>query len=645
MKRLKVNRLLAVAIVLAAGGEIRAQNFVPEYQFAGASLANFEESGSATWRAERAEIVGRAANASGGWLRLNQKYQDVAVAVSVQASADARGGLLLRSEATKEGSRGVLVSLAPDDLRVYEVHFSRDGQETSRVALPASRRPMIRSASMADHMTEERVPGFTALAELPELPTEAANGARASRDRQGSRVELKSGEWNTVQVILDSDLIYIALNGRRSGMPSVTLDQMMGFGAVALYAGGSGEIRYKDLALKDLNPKVEPKEQVSKSFRMQRLNDFYYGWCAAVADINQDGVNDVISGPFYFLGPDYTERHEFTAARTYNPSTQFSQAMVNFSYDFTGDGWPDILVVDQRPIWLFVNPKGESRRWARYNVIPKASTEIELFKDIDGDGVPEVLLGGEGVIAYAKPNPADPTAPWTIHPVSEKGRVNPHGMGVGDINGDGRMDILASTGWWEQPAPGAAAQPWPFHESSFGSGGAEMGVYDVNGDGLNDVVTALSAHGWGLAWFEQKRDAAGKITFAQHMIMGDYSTKNAGDVTFSELHATNFADIDGDGILDLIVGKRHFSHLDSYLDPDPFGPSVLYWYRTTRNPRAEGGAEFVPELIHNRSGVGSHFESMDINKDGSIDIVTSTNRGTFVFWGSTSNARLSTKSN
>jgi hypothetical protein len=116
-----------------------------------------------------------------------------------------------------------------------------------------------------------------------------------------------------------------------------------------------------------------------------------------------NGVMDVVAGPFYYLGPDYTERREFTAARTYNPSNQFSQGMVNFAYDFTGDGWPDILMVDQRPIYLYVNPKGESRRWERYNVVPQASTEIELLKDIDGDGKPEVLFGGDGAMAYAKP--------------------------------------------------------------------------------------------------------------------------------------------------------------------------------------------------------------------------------------------------
>ena len=160
-----------------------------------------------------------------------------------------------------------------------------------------------------------------------------------------------------------------------------------------------------------------------------------------------------------------------------------------------------------------------------------------------------------------------------------------------------------------------------------------MGVYDVNGDGLNDVVTSLEAHGFGLAWYEQKRDAAGKISFVEHMIMDNYATKNAGGVTFSQPHAAFFADVDGDGVPDFIVGKRYWSHLDAFYDPDPYGPPVLYWYRTVRNPKAPGGAEFVPELIHNRSGAGSELLAVDLNKDGAMDIVTATDRGTFIFWG------------
>ena len=294
---------------------------------------------------------------------------------------------------------------------------------------------------------------------------------------------------------------------------------------------------------------------------------------------------------------------------------------------------------------MYVNPKGENRRWVGHKVLPQITGEFTAMQDLDGDGTPEILFvtggsgGAGGTISYARVHPTDPTQPWPVVPISAPGLAHGHGLGTGDINGDGRIDVVQAAGWWEQPSRGAAG-PWPYHPVAFGrwgraegAGGALMAVYDVNGDGLNDVVTGLNAHGFGLAWFEQKREAGGAISFVRHMIIDDYSTRNAGDVTMSEMHAAAVADVDGDGIPDFITGKRVFSHQESYVDPDPHGLPALYWFRTVRNRNAPGGAEFVPELIHNRSGVGAQFTAVDLNKDGRVDIVTATNRGTFIFFG------------
>jgi hypothetical protein len=645
-KRLHVCSLAAVCVIASAVFAAN-QNFAADVTFTGSALTGWHKLGAADWRADHGEITGTPQRDTGGWLVLDQGYQDLQFFASFRCTGACKSGILLRAEKTAEGMKGIFVSLADGDMAAYDVVLDSQGAEVSRTKLPAGPGPMIRFATARPNGADELVPGFSKPAPtVTEFRAAAAakGGPAGGGGGRGGRggPALHANDWNTVQITLDADILGVSVNGGRGG-GGATNDRMMGFGPMALYAGGTGESQFKDIAFKDLNTKFEPKEEVSPHFKMQRISDFYYGWCAAVADINHDGIPDIVSGGFYYLGPDYTHRKEFTTARTYNPSNQFSQGMVNFAYDFTGDGWPDILMVDQRPIYLYVNPRGESRRWDRYNVVPQASTEIELLKDIDGDGKPAVLFGGDNALEYAKPDPANPTAPWIVHQVSEKNGVNAHGMGVGDINGDGRMDVVGPRGWYEHPPKGTQEGPWKFHPVNFGNGGAEMGVYDVNGDGLNDVVTGIAAHGWGLAWFEQKRDAEGTISFVRHDIMGDFSTKNAGNVTFSELHAMIFADLDGDGIPDIIVGKRQWSHLESFLDPDPYGPAVLYWYRTVRNPKAEGGAEFVPELIHNRSGVGSHFVAADLNHDGAVDIITSTNRGTFIFWNQMHPAKGKTK--
>jgi hypothetical protein len=641
----------AIGLLLLAQALASGPSFRPDGTIKGASLAGWRILGQADWKAQNGELVGTPKNPGGGWLVLDRSYQDVAFYATYLLSGDCKTGVLMRAEKTPTGMKGVYVSLAGDDADdTYRVTLDAEGKELSRERLRYGGGQM-RIAPPLDPNAPARGRGGAG----------APGAAGAARGGGGGRAAapadlpllpppagLRANDWNEIELNLDANILRSFLNNSLgSGRPGeqgggVAEDADGRYGPIAIYVGGSGEVHYKNVSYKDLNAREQPPEKTSSQFRKQQLNEFYYSYAAAAGDFNHDGIMDVVSGPYIYFGPDYTKSKEIYLAHTFNVSDQYSNsAWMQYAGDFTGDGWDDVLNCNfdgDRGCQLYVNPRGESRRWDKYNVIPEFSSEIAVLQDVDGDGKPDLVYCGGGRVRYAGPDPANPTGPWITHDVSEPGYAAGHGIGVGDINGDGRMDITNTYGWWEQP-PAGTKGTWKYHPQAFGKyernlwGGSVMGVYDVNGDGLADVVTVLCAHGWGLAWYEQKRDAKGNISWVQHMIMDDFGAKNAGGVTFSEPHGSAVADMDGDGIPDFVVGKRYWAHRDDLLDPDPYGPPVLYYYRTVRNPKAPGGAEFVPVLINNRSGAGSDVRVVDLNKDGAMDVISGTRFGTFIFWG------------
>ena len=624
-----------VASILAAAPAVYASgpSFHPDFTLAGDSLKGWTMFGGATWTTADGEVHGAPQGGRGGWLLLDHSLQDVNFYAEFRCAAGCDAGVLLRAQKSPDGGmKGIYVSLSDPDTGEYAVTIDSAGQITDRSRLPRGG-GLIRVAPTPSPETDaaaRRLQGYrppTPPADLPLFPPDT---------------KLRTGDWNSIEVFIDANIIRAVLNnGREVG----AVGDSDGYGPVALYVGGSGPVEFKNVAVGDMGLKVSEPEKVSPDFRKQRLSDFYYSWEAAAADFNHEGNMDVVSGPYIYYGPDYLKSREIWLAQATDPTTSFAgDANMEYAADFTGDGWADVITVnygtgDGAGVFLYVNPKGENRRWEKFKVVDAVQSEIAVVRDVDGDGKPAVVYCGEGYVRYAKPDPSNPTGKWIVQNVSEKGYAAAHGIGVGDINGDGRLDILNPYGWWEHPAPGSNPESWKYHPTAFAKytrgifGGSVMAVYDVNGDGLNDVVTALDAHGWGLAWFEQKRDPKGNISFVEHMIMDDFSTRNAGGVTFSELHGSTYADVDGDGIPDFIVGKRYFSHLDTNIDPYPRGPAVLYWYQTVRNPHAPGGAEFIPHLIDNHSGAGSNVLAVDLKHDGAMDIVTATRFGTFIYWG------------
>lgn len=399
-------------------------------------------------------------------------------------------------------------------------------------------------------------------------------------------------------------------------------------------------------------------DTAQRSFRKIQLTPHFWAEGAAAADFNHDGALDAVYGPFWWEGPDFTRKHAYRPATTtfkrkaaggtedtlpgyegaLGANNAYSDNFFTWTWDFNGDGWADILVVGlpgENAFW-FENPQGKPEHWTRHVAFDVVDNESPAFLDLTGDQKPELVCNARGFYGYATPDPTRPTQLWTFHPVTPNKNYHKytHGLGVGDVNGDGRADLLEKDGWWEQPASLAGDPVWTHHAFNFCPadpgvpvGGAQMFAYDVNGDGLADVITCLAAHGYGLAWYEQVRDG-GQIGFKPHIFMNKRPEDSPSGVKFTQPHALDLVDMDGDGLKDLVTGKRFWAHGPTG-DPEPNEAAVLYWFKLVRRP--DRTADFVPQLIDKDSGVGTQVMALDLNGDRRPDIVVGNKKGGHVF--------------
>ncbi len=370
------------------------------------------------------------------------------------------------------------------------------------------------------------------------------------------------------------------------------------------------------------------------SFKKKVIDERFLAESIAVADVNRDGKPDLIVGPYWIQGPEFTKKIETRAALAYDKES-YSDAFITAAMDVDGDGWIDSVQVGwpgRAALW-FKNPGKAGGDWPRFVVHPAVGTESPELVSLIAGQAPALIFATNKKLGYATVDRAHPEAPWTFHAISGEGEWQryTHGIGAGDINGDGRADLLCYKGWWEQPASLAGDPEWKFHPVNFGDGGAQMYAYDVNGDGRADVISSIDAHKYGLSWFEQIAPAAGATepTWREHIILSRDSAEKINDVQFSQPHATVLADIDGDGLLDIVTGKRHWAH-GSHGDPESTAAPVLYWFRLVRDP-ATHEAHYEPHLIDNDSGVGTKFAVADLNGDGLPDVAVANKHGVFVF--------------
>jgi hypothetical protein len=327
-------------------------------------------------------------------------------------------------------------------------------------------------------------------------------------------------------------------------------------------------------------------------------------------DVNVDKQLDIVAGDSWYEGPGWTKR----VFREVPIASGYVDAFSDFAVDVDDDARPDLVTFHYfgRAVAWYRNPGPAGGEWARTHIDTGFSTEFARLVDITGDGRALELL----------PQTTSRTSPlswyelvkgaWVKHTID--GASHPHGIGAGDINGDGRSDVLTPAGWFEAP-PDPRQGPWVRHDAWATLGLPELGfmhVLDVNRDGRTDVLTT-AAHNYGVFWLEQLAEGA----WRWHQI----------DRSWSEAHPSVLVDLDQNGTMDLVTAKRYMGRNAGA--PGANEPLGVYWYEF----RPDG-----PSIVWTRhtvafdKGVGGGLQMtvVDVDKDDDVDIIAPGKTGLFL---------------
>jgi hypothetical protein len=360
---------------------------------------------------------------------------------------------------------------------------------------------------------------------------------------------------------------------------------------------------------------------------------------AEVADVNRDGKLDIISGENWYEqttpgkdGPRWIKHHFRDLPFTSN----YLEDLGDLAIDVNGDGYPDVVTSSYWTTALawWENPGKSSKPWVKHVIETRSPVEFSFLVDILNTGKPQQLLpqfgSGKFPLTWYEIVGKGADAHWEGHVVSP--RSYGHGIGAGDVNGDGRTDIITPKGWFEAP-PDPRNGEWIFHTYVSADSHAEFNLgdtgfiytMDVNGDGLPDLVTSLG-HDYGIFWYEQKKDEQGNRTWVQHVI----------DKAWSQPQAMVIADLQGNGKPVLVTGKRYYAHEH---DPGANEPLGLYWYEKVQ---VGANIQWRRHIIDygGRAGGGIQVAVADIDHDGDLDVIVGGKSGLFFFENMTKGRRV-----
>lgn len=345
----------------------------------------------------------------------------------------------------------------------------------------------------------------------------------------------------------------------------------------------------------------------------------------AIADYDKDGKLDISAGRNWYRNPGDEGAWVPRPLRIIEDRGGYIHSNGEHAYDVDGDGWMDIV---SNSFWLpevhwYKNPGGKGLErgmlWKQNLLFDSGQNTNEVCHliDIDGgpDGRPEYFAnqwgkGKPSIIWHLSGKGGDQR--WDAHAVGPK---SGHGIGFGDLNNDGRDDIIFGGGWYERPEGDPYAKEWTYHADWNISMSCPMLVRDVNGDGKNDLLWG-KGHDYGVyAWISKGFDDDGKLLYDEILI----------DDSFSQAHALHFADLDGDGKDELISGKRVYGHNGK--DPGADDTPVIMYYTWD-----DGFKNIGKHVVAKGVGIGLHIRTADLDGDGDIDIVVPGKDGTQIVW-------------